>query len=126
MKNFIVYDESSGEILKSVVVADSQTAEMQASDGQNVLFESGSDENHYVDISDYTVKEKIDNPCTLSGATLSSLPLPCTVAMRGPTSAEVYVEQDGLTLDADVPGRYRVTVVADHPKYYDAAFEVDL
>jgi len=83
-------------------------------------------EHVWVDLSDTSIQSKIDNPATLSGTTLSNLPLPCTVTMRGPTSAEVYVEQDGLTLDADVPGQYRVTVVADHPKYYDAEFEVNL
>jgi len=98
----------------------------QSKDGLTAIEAEGDYKNNYYDWSNETVEEKIDNPAALSGTTLSNLPLPCTVTMRGPTSAEAYVEQDGLTLDADVPGQYRVTVVADHPKYYDAEFEVDL
>lgn len=127
MKKYLAYYQATGKVRSSFSCPESMLEKtLEGKPGCDALESVANPENVWVDLSDKSVQPKIDNPATLSGMTLSNLPLPCTVTMRGPTSAEAYVEQDGLTLDADVPGRYRVTVVADHPKYYDAEFEVDL
>jgi len=126
MSEYIVYSPTTGRVFSKISCPPSLIEQNSVDRGYSYL-ESDSDlRKVWVDLSDTSIQAKVDNPATLSGTTLSNLPLPCTVTMRGPASAEAYVEQDGLTLEADVPCRYRVTVVADHPKYYDAEFEVDL
>jgi len=127
MKSWFLFEKNTGHIESKLSCPESMLpANLKSKPHLDFVESDGNPKQHFVDVSDQSVQPKVDSPATLSGATLSNLPLPCTVTMRGPASAEAYVEQDGLTLDADVPGRYRVTVVADHPKYYDAEFEVNL
>lgn len=127
MKNYLLYETSTGRVRSKITCPESMVQEnIDSRVGFSGIESDDDPKKVWVALSDTSIQPKIDNPATLSGTTLSNLPLPCTVTMRGPTQAEAYVEQSDLTLDADVPGQYTVTVVADHPKYYDAEFEVDL
>lgn len=123
---FYLYDPKTGYIVQNGFLPSESDVELQDRDGLVSGKGIADSQTQYVNLSDKSIQPKIDNPVTLSGITLSNLPLPCTVTMRGPITAKAYVEQDDLTLEADLPGRYVIKVVADHPKYHDAEFEVDL
>jgi len=126
MISFLVFDKNTGKVAKKCTAPDDESAALQCGERETYIKTDLNDKDHYVNLTTGQVEEKIENPSVLSGLNLTSLLVPCTVSMRGPTKGEVYVEQGDLTLDADVPGSYRVTVVADDPRYYDAEFEVDL
>jgi len=67
------------------------------------------------------VMPKTTNPATISGQTLSNLPIPCTVSF--PELGQEYEITDGEeTFVIEVPGTYAVTVKS--VKYLDKSFEM--
>lgn len=127
MNSYIIYSKQSGQIEKTGVCPDKKTIIMQLEENQEFLIGSGSDSDYYVDLNDLSVRDKQSNPTTLSGNTLSNLPLPCTVSIRGLSYKSIRVESKStINLYSDIAGKHKITVKPDNPKYHSANFRAYL
>lgn len=125
MINYCVFDKVSGEITKTGICTDKETALSQALEGDGVLLENASDSDNFVDTENLKVKEKNSNPATIHGATLNNLPCPCTLNIFGRVSQKVRVDSvSEFTLDDMYSKKSKVVVVPDDIKYKNAELRV--
>lgn len=116
MKNVIVYDYVTGEILRTCKTANPK---MQAGPGERTLLGVANDETQYVDVVRRVVADKppiqpvFSKPAVLADGidelVLSNLPKPCTVRILGD---KIIVKDGVLELSIDQPGRYRIIMTA--------------
>lgn len=114
-KHYTIYN-SSGKILRSVVCPP-RMAQIQKKSGES-LVEGASDI-----FNDMVVGGKVvprpENPITISGTTLSNVPLPSTISI-GKTSYDAT--DSTVELSFSVPGKYYVRV--ESFPFKDKVFEV--
>jgi len=125
--NFYLYNSLTGEIVASGCLP--QKSDLGLQDREDFVAEEGraDPEIQYVDLADLSVKDKEQNPTSISGNTLSNLPLPCTISIRGASYQSIRVETE-ITLDlySDIAGKHKIKVTPDNPKYYTANFSAYL
>lgn len=113
---FLVYDNATGHILRTGCCPDDHLG-MQASAGETAIEGEADDAMHY--IRDGLVTDKMAIAATLSGTTISGLPIPATVTVEGVR----YDVTDGVAeLSFNLPGTYQVKVEALH--YLPKTFEI--
>jgi hypothetical protein len=110
MTNFIVYDSSTGRIIRLGYCADDDVA-VQAQDGE-VIMEGTADDSKQMVLNEQVVDRPalpfyLDRDSVVIGqkATFSSLPAGTTVDVDGDV---VVVNDHVLALTFDTPGTYRV------------------
>jgi len=127
MKKYLIYNKSTGRCLGNLTCMPENIQPHLDFYGVSGYLQSNKRAAyHYVDTSSGDIKDKVDNPSTISGKTITNIPSPSSVELIGDSILAVRVEDSEAVLDSDVPGKYLVRVKPEDPKYYDAQFEVDL
>lgn len=114
---FSYYDSMTGNVLATGSAPDTEEVRPRGP-SERVIFEYANPELHYVDVATGERRDKHEITATLSGLTLSGLPLPATVTIEGVP----YEVSDGTAeLSFNLPGTYQVKVEALHcrPKTFE-------
>ncbi len=117
---YLVYD-ADGNILRKGVCQDSDFL-LQARGGQAVIadvYDDTDDAKHFIDIATSKRVDKQQITATLSGATISGLPIPATITIQG---VKYDVADGTANLSFNLPGTYSVLCEALH--YFPKTFEV--
>lgn len=118
MINVYIYDELTGEILRSFFSTDPEAVALNLQDGEQAIEEVSSFANPYVLRGELT--ERPQNPAVLSGTVIENIPAGATVSF----GEQSFVVDDG-TADLEFPfaGTYSVTVSCF--PYLSKTFEVE-
>lgn len=119
MTDYVLYD-AAGKIVATMTGGDFEL-EHNVPAGIAALEGHVDIDSHFVQLTPTPVvaARQMISP-TVSGATVSGLPNPCTVTIEG----SVYTVTDGeLTLSADLSGTYDVKLSAG-PGYFDTTIQV--
>lgn len=126
---FYVYD-AAGKIRRWGACPASMVA-AQAGAGEFVRIGAANDALQYVDMADPDnplVRDKPPIPYTRTGNSLSGLPNPTLVKVRmegTPLKGEITVTDGALSVAADLPGRYVLTLISN-PRYLETEITLDL
>lgn len=110
--NAVIYDKTTGKIMRSVDAPYDQIA-IQCAPGQSYVLKAGDDSTDYVDVTTGYLLKRADY-------TLDALPLPCVVTIEGVE----YPCSEQPVFEFDAPGRYTVRVNAG-AQYLEKVFYVD-
>lgn len=114
---YIVAD-AAGVIVKTGL-APLNLVDAQAGAGEQAFVGSANDVTDYIDLAAQAVVKKPAIQPTVTGTTLTGLPVPCEVAVEGQT----LITADGsIDLIFDIPGSYAVVLRA--ALYLDTALTV--
>lgn len=118
MINVYIYKADTGQILRSFYTTDPEMVSLNVRDGEQVIAADESFSNPYV--ANGALAERPENPATLSGTVIESVPAGATVSFNG----QSYTVEDGTAeLSFPFSGTYTVTV-ARFP-YLTKEFEVE-
>jgi len=130
MIHFIIYSEENGLIQsKSTVPYESDV--FTTKDNHDVIVlednqQEVSDDTHYVDLSDLSIKEKIENPAYLEGTAILRIPEPSFVYVTGKRLACTDVYDGFLDIEVDLFGIYTFHISPYDPSYLSKTLTVDL
>jgi hypothetical protein len=130
MKKYIVYKESTGEILRTGSCPDDMLS-MQAGAGEIAIEGIAIDTTQYIDIATQLVVDKILIPCSINkttmaadgvdSATISNLPNPSLIHIKDEGRWEITDGEFQFTVDT--PGVYRITIIS--PIYLNVEYNVN-
>jgi hypothetical protein len=129
MIHFIIYSEENGLIQsKSTVPYESDV--FTTKDNHDVIVlednqQEVSDDTHYVDLSDLSIKEKMENPAYLQGTKILEIPKPSFVYVTGKRLACTDVDDGFLDIEVDLFGRYTFHISPYDPSYLSKTLTVD-
>lgn len=107
---FSYYESATGKVLATGSAPDTEEV-LPRGPGEGVIFKYANPQLHYVDVTSGERRDKHEITATLSGLTLSGLPIPATVTIEGVP----YLVEDGTAeLSFNLPGTYQVKCEALH------------
>jgi len=103
---YLQYDNITGRIF-GVITTDADSIDTGRANGSFYLAGEGHWDTHYVDLATLTIQPRNANPTTISGTTLSNVPVPSTIIVDN-----VRYEADEATVELSFThaGTYEVTV----------------
>lgn len=122
---FVVYDTNTGQIKRVGSAADGQMSlqpSPKSGRAEGVLAGVADQRKHYVDLNTFQI---VDRPAMLAAldvdtvvadgvaaATLSGLPMPATVRVRGPIRARQIIPDGNVVLTFDMAGIYFIEIIS--------------
>lgn len=125
---FMIYAIESGEGLASIAIPDAaEWRNLYYCNGCAIIRGEFSPATQYVcggTVIDRPTSQAVCDRSEIAAdgqdvATISGLPVPCTMQVSGPVSAEIEVTDESLEFTAAIPGEYRITVEAFPMQRYE-------
>jgi hypothetical protein len=122
VKNYVIFDGLTGQILRSGTTADNHLNQQVAGPGEIAIEAVGRDDAHYVDLATSAVRDKLPMGATIDaatvpadGTTLATITLPAgtvgaSVFDEIDKLAELEIADGSLELTFDEPGTYLIAL----------------
>lgn len=96
-------------------------------DGETTVVGTHADiHRQWYDVSTGQLEPRAKPIIVVDGYTLTNIPVPSALEIRGPVTLSTTVEDDTLELTFDVPGTYTLRFEPEHPQWFETTVTIEV